>query len=182
MNAASLLSISANTKRQLMSLATKAETQTNTIKTLDANIERLRDTQFTLSPSSSDFLKQIREIVQLPQAAREAVAQQQILRSLDHDESHLRYEIVDKAHQDTFRWIIEKGPSVKSDRLTRSRELFRTWLSEEQGIFHVVGKLGSGKSTLMKFLFNHPNTVLDLRRWSGKETLECSPGYAAYST
>ncbi|KAF2439407.1 hypothetical protein P171DRAFT_122106 [Karstenula rhodostoma CBS 690.94] len=163
--------MSANTKTQLISLATTAESQVKTIKTLDANLAGLRDKLSTLSSRDPDLLERIREIVQLPQAAREAVAQQQILRSLDHDDTYLRYEVVDKAHQDTFRWIIEDGPSVDSERLSQSRKLLRTWLSEEEGVFHVVGKLGSGKSTLMKFLFNHPNTLSDLRRCSGDRRL-----------
>jgi type II secretory ATPase GspE/PulE/Tfp pilus assembly ATPase PilB-like protein len=156
-----------------MSLVTNAETQTETINNLDASIGRLEDKLSALPSSNPDLLIQVREIVQLPHAAREVVAQQRILRSLDHHESRLRYEVVDKAYQHTFRWIIEDGDGVEAERLTQSRKLLRTWLSEEQGIFHVAGKLGSGKSTLLKFIFNHPNTITDLRKWSGGEALKC---------
>lgn len=175
-NAANLQSISMDTKRQLMALATNSESQMDTIRTLNANVEGLQDTISTLSSSSPELLEQIRAILQLPQAAREAAAQQLILGHIDSDQSQLRYEVVDKAHQDTFRWIIEDGADVNSKRLIESRKLLRTWLSKEQGVFHLAGKLGSGKSTLMKFLFNHPNTTSDLRRWAGKAPL----GYLSY--
>lgn len=41
------------------------------------------------------------------------------------------------------------------------------WLSWGSGIFHITGKLGSGKSTLMKFLFKHPSTQIKLLPWAG---------------
>jgi hypothetical protein len=44
---------------------------------------------------------------------------------------------------------------------------FIEWLSSGDGIFHISGKLGSGKSTLMKYLFNHPRTKIELSRWAG---------------
>lgn len=45
--------------------------------------------------------------------------------------------------------------------------LFMNWLSGGKGIFHVAGKLGSGKSTLMKFLCDHPRTKAKLEQWAG---------------
>jgi chromosomal replication initiation ATPase DnaA len=44
---------------------------------------------------------------------------------------------------------------------------FIEWLSSGVGIFHISGKLGSGKSTLMKYLFNHPRTETELSKWAG---------------
>jgi hypothetical protein len=51
-----------------------------------------------------------------------------------------------------------------------AREVFINWLSSGEGIFHISGKLGSGKSTLMKFLFSHCRTKTELRKWAGKLT------------
>jgi hypothetical protein len=47
------------------------------------------------------------------------------------------------------------------------REPFLHWLSAGNGIFHISGKLGSGKSTLMKFLCDHPRTTTELQKWAG---------------
>jgi Cdc6-like AAA superfamily ATPase len=49
-----------------------------------------------------------------------------------------------------------------------SGESFLSWLSSGNGIFHVSGKPGSGKSTLMKFLCDHPRTQEELQEWAGK--------------
>ncbi|KAK3689146.1 hypothetical protein B0T22DRAFT_536141 [Podospora appendiculata] len=46
---------------------------------------------------------------------------------------------------------------------------FKTWLACGSGIFHISGKLGCGKSTLMKFLCEHPGTKAELSKWAGSE-------------
>lgn len=47
----------------------------------------------------------------------------------------------------------------------------QTWLKTSNHIFWVSGKAGSGKSTLMKFLFEHQQTRLDLRYWAGGDVI-----------
>lgn len=49
-----------------------------------------------------------------------------------------------------------------------ARELLLNWMSSGAGIFHISGKLGSGKSTLMKYLCDHDCTKSLLREWAGK--------------
>ena len=49
-----------------------------------------------------------------------------------------------------------------------ARTVLTDWLSEGEEILHISGKLGSGKSTLIKFLWNHPATDAALRKWAGK--------------
>lgn len=49
-----------------------------------------------------------------------------------------------------------------------SRQKFLNWLSLSGDIFHITGKIGSGKSTLMKFLYSHPCTRTTLEQWAGK--------------
>ena len=39
------------------------------------------------------------------------------------------------------------------------------------GIYWIAGKAGCGKSTLMKFLYEHKDTQKALRHWAGKHTL-----------
>ncbi|KAF5652541.1 hypothetical protein F25303_3167 [Fusarium sp. NRRL 25303] len=52
-----------------------------------------------------------------------------------------------------------------------SRERFLTWLSSGTGIFHISGKMGCGKSTLMKFLSHHPGTRTRLDEWANRNQL-----------
>ncbi|KAH6682304.1 hypothetical protein F5X68DRAFT_25048 [Plectosphaerella plurivora] len=48
-----------------------------------------------------------------------------------------------------------------------ARENFLTWLSSSNEVFHICGKLGSGKSTLMKFLLENERTQAELKTWAG---------------
>lgn len=48
---------------------------------------------------------------------------------------------------------------------------FADWLQSGEGIFHVVGKAGSGKSTFMKFLCDHTRAMQLLQTWSSKSKL-----------
>jgi len=43
---------------------------------------------------------------------------------------------------------------------------FRDWLASGSGIFHISGKPGSGKSTLMKYLWKHDYTARNLQTWA----------------
>lgn len=54
---------------------------------------------------------------------------------------------------------------------SRTRDCFFTWLHSGNNVFHISGKAGSGKSTLMKLLLKHPETQKALRRWAGAKQL-----------
>ena len=49
---------------------------------------------------------------------------------------------------------------------------FTDWLKSGSGVFHVVGKPGSGKSTLIKFLSTHEKTLSCLREWASRDHKE----------
>ncbi|KAH7068640.1 hypothetical protein FB567DRAFT_457239 [Paraphoma chrysanthemicola] len=76
-----------------------------------------------------------------------------------------RYENIPKAHRDTFEWVFAGSPSqqdpVKWDG-------FSEWLSAtgEKNVYWATGKPGSGKSTLMKFMYSHSRTDRDLQAWA----------------
>ena len=57
---------------------------------------------------------------------------------------------------------------TEDEAKTVARESLLTWMSSGAGIFHVSGKLGSGKSTLMKYLCDHARTKQLLEQWAGK--------------
>ncbi|KAL2815396.1 hypothetical protein BDW59DRAFT_153888 [Aspergillus cavernicola] len=52
-----------------------------------------------------------------------------------------------------------------------ARSSFLKWLQTSNGVFHISGKAGSGKSTLMKFLCNHSKTGEELSVWAGSKKL-----------
>ncbi|KAK1754464.1 hypothetical protein QBC47DRAFT_383979 [Echria macrotheca] len=54
---------------------------------------------------------------------------------------------------------------------TEARNMYLKWLREGENIFHISGKAGSGKSTMMKLLLQHPRTLADLKKWAGEKQL-----------
>jgi hypothetical protein len=45
------------------------------------------------------------------------------------------------------------------------------WLGDDEPVYWISGKPGSGKSTLMKFLVDNPQTRAELSKWSGSQRL-----------
>lgn len=66
-------------------------------------------------------------------------------------------------------------PSIKcSDEQRmkqRVRQSFLEWLRSGDGIYHISGKAGSGKSTLVKFLCQNPRLITELEQWVGNKKL-----------
>lgn len=69
-----------------------------------------------------------------------------------------RREQVQKAHEETFKWIFKDGNETG----------FATWLSSGDGIFWVHGKPASGKSTLLKYITREGRLIELLQIWSGQ--------------
>ena len=63
------------------------------------------------------------------------------------------------AHRDTYEWIF-KAP--KQDRRWSD---FAEWLGSGNSLYWISGKPGSGKSTLMKYICSHPQTIQLLDSW-----------------
>ena len=91
----------------------------------------------------------------------------QALRSLVFDVKPDREEEIAEAEKGTFDWIF--GEPTDPDRPWDS---FNHWLRHQDGVYWIAGKPGSGKSTLMKYLFNLPRTRQALKEWvTGKRLL-----------
>jgi type II secretory pathway predicted ATPase ExeA len=60
-----------------------------------------------------------------------------------------------------------KEDEYEDEEKTSARELLLNWILSGAGIFHISGKLGSGKSTLMKYLSDHNCTGELLGKWAG---------------
>jgi hypothetical protein len=63
-----------------------------------------------------------------------------------------RFEEISEAHRRTFEWIFQNTEEKQN------RSCFTTWLSSGSGIYWMNGKAGSGKSTLMRHIYNHKTT------------------------
>lgn len=91
-------------------------------------------------------------------------AEQIILEHLRFDAMSLRYDTIHVAHRETLIWIFDKGGR-------RSPGTFDKWLLSDENLYWISGKPGSGKSTLMKFLCDHPRTLERLRVWAMNDRL-----------
>ena len=78
-------------------------------------------------------------------------------------ELDFRVNSIDDPFEYTFTWVFNLG-------------IFTQWLQEGTGLFWIHGKPGSGKSTLMKLIFQSPMTQEFLRNWRGT-SLEIVAGF-----
>lgn len=98
-------------------------------------------------------------------SARERRNREWILESLSWDGMNDRKNRVDDATEDTFKSIIENNKvPLHHPHLALS---FRKWLMSGQGVYHVTGRPGSGKSTLMKLIDGSDLTTELLKQWAG---------------
>ena len=122
----------------------------------------------TIGSISPKAHTQLQKLLDLSEEACQTLTQQRILKSLAFGGMHGRFEAVDTAHYKTFEWIFRDNPGTDDARHDRlAPEPFIHWLSSGEGVFHISGKLGSGKSTLMKFLCEHKRTKEELGIWAG---------------
>ncbi|KAM7201224.1 hypothetical protein V8F20_004970, partial [Naviculisporaceae sp. PSN 640] len=121
------------------------------------------------------------------------VKQQAIIKALDRGLVDQRYLDISDPSESTFDWILSDDPAqgetptplangdseLGTAEATSKRPScgLRSWLISGDGIFHVLGKPGSGKSTLMKFICDDPRTMECLRAWAGPNQLVVSQFY-----
>lgn len=89
-----------------------------------------------------------------------------VLNSLYYPRMQDRREWISEAHVKTFNWVLEgktRGPTPWSD--------LKKWLRQEDGIYWLSGKAGSGKSTLMKYINQDDRTAKYLKEWASPMTL-----------
>ena len=98
---------------------------------------------------------------------RDMLLQEKFLESLVYPEIFSREDSVSPAHKKTFRWIFDR-----SGTKVRPWDNFVEWLETGSSTYWINGKAGSGKSTLMRFIYHHPCTIEALNTWAaGKELL-----------
>ncbi|KAF2730953.1 hypothetical protein EJ04DRAFT_579444 [Polyplosphaeria fusca] len=80
-----------------------------------------------------------------------------------------RVESIAEAHSETFEWIFR---SQRSPLESPSWDSFTGWLQrDDSSIYWITGKPGSGKSTLMKFLYGHDRLPRLLGAWAKQHPL-----------
>jgi hypothetical protein len=110
-----------------------------------------------------------------------------ILDNIYFTSMHSREDTIHDPEMGTLRWLLrEEEPTEDPTRELKTkdeihrklsedehakraaaRSSFLNWLGAGNGVYHISGKAGSGKSTLMKFLCNHAKTTAELTAWAG---------------
>ncbi|PHH80906.1 hypothetical protein CDD80_5826 [Ophiocordyceps camponoti-rufipedis] len=105
----------------------------------------------------------------------ETQARDRLLESVRYATMNDRWNQIKDSHEDTFEWIFPKQQDEESSEMEIDRNEsaakvawydFEEWLrSDDRQPYWISGKAGSGKSTLIKFLVEHPRTrsALDSR-------------------
>jgi hypothetical protein len=84
-----------------------------------------------------------------------------VLENLRYPTMTARMENMEEAHVQTFDWIFQE---CKSDEI--QWDSFSKWLTDNSGIYWINGKAGSGKSTLMRYIYANPKTRHLLSNWA----------------
>jgi hypothetical protein len=154
-------------QRRFSALADNSSTATDTILvTLGRHQSELRG-GVAVASLSDDAQRQLRSLFGVTDKGRQSIAQHLIESGLAFSDMNERFDAVDRAHHQTYQWLLDKGVAYNPALDPGARDRLIHCLSSGTRIFHVAGKLGSGKSTLMKFLCDHPRTHTELLRWAG---------------
>ncbi|KAF4807419.1 hypothetical protein CGCSCA5_v013395 [Colletotrichum siamense] len=142
-------------------------------------LQRLRKSTAVLEGSIKSWghipslLEQVRLIVHESKTALGREAYFKIMNGLKVNGMVNRFHEVDEAHEHTFSWILESGPAPETETAEefQARRGIIDWLSHGNGVFHITGKPGAGKSTLMKYLCQNPKIQDYLSSWAGHKSL-----------
>jgi hypothetical protein len=93
----------------------------------------------------------------------------EILRILEFPSMNDRELDIEKAYAGTCGWIMDDEPSNGTSN--RGAPRFKSWLQNDESIFWISGKAGCGKSTLMKFVYQHSDTKAALAQWADNKKL-----------
>lgn len=188
-------------------LAEASADDTSRLKEIQKTVDQIRQTLGSIKSPEPNVERRFQEVLSIPEELWARIYQERILSSLAFPEMHERFELVTQAHLDTFEWMFP-SKNIREDQSTSKRHIelhneskviqaslrWIDWLRSpkilsnethwQELVFHISGKLGSGKSTLMKFLYQNRVTRKELEFLAG-ECLSfdlCYPGLLEYVT
>jgi NACHT domain len=129
---------------------------------------KLEDLDDSLKNRTDTVLEQLETLLATFQEAQDEIKKKYILKSLAFADMDARFHTIHAAEPETFDWIFD-NPDMLFEKESSLAINFTDWLKSGSGIFHIVGKPGSGKSTLMKFLCEHESTQEYLEEWASAD-------------
>lgn len=117
------------------------------------------------------------KVSEKPRLAPASLLYDFILENLAYKTMHDREEEVAEAHRSTFDWVFNQADTRGKQSDCLEHEL-TAWLgTDELGpIYWITGKPGSGKSTFMRFLFQHDLTRQYTKAWANGQPV-CMAGF-----
>jgi hypothetical protein len=169
-----------------------SKTDETKLDRIERHIAQLRENIGSTS-SNSEVKPMLMTLLAEEEKVFTTIARDRILNCLSYEGMNRRSNMVVETHSNTYEWILEDESTAKEaptegekDNLVenasdlpqiiedaekvRARDKLRTWLESgtSRDVFHLSGKLGSGKSTLMKHIRASPRTEEKLDKWAGK--------------
>lgn len=126
------------------------------------------------SPKGGDLASKLSAAQRM---ATHYLPQEAILTSLRYTEMEYRQNGIVDPSDSSYSWIFDDA-GVTKDQLSNR---YMPWLREDDGIFWVTGKAGSGKSTLMKHIHKDRRTHAALRSWANGRQLFTASHYFWYA-
>ncbi|KAK5327363.1 hypothetical protein LTR93_002747 [Exophiala xenobiotica] len=124
----------------------------------DDLLDALQPLQSTAAPQMTSGIMQDK-LEALYAEGRDVAKAGDMLRALRFNRMTVRREHVVERHGTTFDWIYDQEHEEQALH-------FRDWLEKGQGYYWITGNAGSGKSTLMKFVYLDPRTKFHLEEWT----------------
>lgn len=157
---------------------------------IESHIAQLRE-NISSVPSTSEAKPMLMTLLAEEEKVFTTIALDRILNCLSFEGMNRRSNMVVETHSNTYEWIMEDDPMAEESspehdknsgvesqpqriediEKVRAKEKLRAWLESRNSrdVFHLSGKLGSGKSTLMKHVRASPRTEEKLKTWAGKD-------------
>ncbi|KAF2730145.1 hypothetical protein EJ04DRAFT_586887, partial [Polyplosphaeria fusca] len=144
----------------------------------------------TTRDGSSKAVSASRRVDKKSQSNINGSFEDRILDALHFREIVERRATVAKAHDQTFEWVWADSADHSSEDVVDNPDTFAIrwshlgkWLCSERGenCYWISGKAGSGKSSLMRYLQEHPKTTNHLKQWAGSKDLIPASFYFWYA-
>lgn len=127
--------------------------------------------QGIISESTSKVIPPSSENAQEEKRVR-LLVERALLQRLKFSSMADRYHGIENVHEKTFDWVLEPP-----DAASQPWNDFSKWLAHGDHIYWINGKAGSGKSTLMRYIYEHKRTAHLLQEWSSSSGGLISAGF-----